>query len=239
MGESDPVKCFSDADLDTSFGYEPDPVVAGRSSTSSSRSTGSIADQCGAKYGDHAAATSPPSRPPATWTRSGPRSATSKLNYLGYSYGTLLGAVYAQLFPNKIRAMVLDGAVDPTQTTVAAVRGPGEGLRARFDNFATWCTAHPAQCPIAPDVRGRRDHSARQRPHAPRSCTPTAARPPPAGSSPRCVAAMYSESSWPLLAQAIATCPRATPRLIFALADSYAERRRQGHVHQPVRRLHR
>ena len=37
----------------------------------------------------------------------------AKLTYLGYSYGTVLGSTYAQLFPTKVRAMVLDGAVDP------------------------------------------------------------------------------------------------------------------------------
>ena len=39
-----------------------------------------------------------------------------KLNYLGYSYGTLLGATYADLFPGKTGRLVLDGAVDPATT---------------------------------------------------------------------------------------------------------------------------
>ena len=37
-----------------------------------------------------------------------------RITYLGYSYGTILGAIYADLFPDKVRALVLDGAVDPT-----------------------------------------------------------------------------------------------------------------------------
>ena len=36
-----------------------------------------------------------------------------QLTYLGKSYGTFLGAWYAQLFPSRVRALVLDGAVDP------------------------------------------------------------------------------------------------------------------------------
>lgn len=40
-----------------------------------------------------------------------------QLNYLGVSYGTLLGATYANLFPEKVRAMVLDGNVDPVAWT--------------------------------------------------------------------------------------------------------------------------
>jgi pimeloyl-ACP methyl ester carboxylesterase len=39
------------------------------------------------------------------------------LNYLGVSYGTLLGATYANLFPDTVRAMVLDGNVDPVAWT--------------------------------------------------------------------------------------------------------------------------
>ncbi len=37
----------------------------------------------------------------------------AQLTYLGYSYGTALGAVYAQMFPDHVRALVLDGPVDP------------------------------------------------------------------------------------------------------------------------------
>ena len=47
-----------------------------------------------------------------------------KLTYLGFSYGTLIGSSYAERFPDRIRAMVLDGAIDPRSTwsTSAPVR---------------------------------------------------------------------------------------------------------------------
>ncbi|WP_086820766.1 alpha/beta hydrolase [Allokutzneria sp. NRRL B-24872] len=45
-----------------------------------------------------------------------------KLTYVGLSYGTLLGATYANLFPTKVRAMILDGAVDPSLRTNDALR---------------------------------------------------------------------------------------------------------------------
>src|SRR5438046_10093295 len=41
-----------------------------------------------------------------------------KLTYVGYSYGTYLGTLYAKLFPNKVRALVLDGAIDPNLSAV-------------------------------------------------------------------------------------------------------------------------
>ncbi|MEU0071759.1 alpha/beta hydrolase [Streptomyces sp. NPDC006332] len=37
-----------------------------------------------------------------------------KINYFGYSYGTYLGAVYAKLYPDRVRRLVLDSIVDPT-----------------------------------------------------------------------------------------------------------------------------
>ena len=40
-----------------------------------------------------------------------------EITFLGYSYGTYLGAVYADLFPHRVRAAVLDGAVDPDYAT--------------------------------------------------------------------------------------------------------------------------
>jgi pimeloyl-ACP methyl ester carboxylesterase len=39
-----------------------------------------------------------------------------QLTYLGYSYGTTLGSTYAELFPDKVRALVLDGASTRTPT---------------------------------------------------------------------------------------------------------------------------
>ena len=50
---------------------------------------------------------------PGIWMCCAPPWATASLTYLGFSYGTLLGATYAGLFPTHVRAMVLDGALDP------------------------------------------------------------------------------------------------------------------------------
>ncbi len=63
-----------------------------------------------------------------------------KLTYLGYSYGTYLGTLYAKLFPKQVRAMVLDGAVDPNLDRVDVVvdqaRGFEDNLRRFFDRCA-------------------------------------------------------------------------------------------------------
>lgn len=70
-----------------------------------------------------------------------------QLNYLGFSYGTLLGTVYAQQFPDRVRAMVLDGAVDPNEDPVASVVNQGAGFQLAFDEFARDC-AQVSDCPL-------------------------------------------------------------------------------------------
>jgi pimeloyl-ACP methyl ester carboxylesterase len=73
-----------------------------------------------------------------------------QLNYLGYSYGTQLGAGYASAFPDRVRAMVLDGAVDPAQDPVAEVVDQMAGFQKAFDAYATDC-ARSAGCPLGTD----------------------------------------------------------------------------------------
>ena len=71
----------------------------------------------------------------------------SRLTYLGKSYGTYLGTWYAQLFPHRVRALVLDGAVDPDTTALQADITQAEGFQAAFRSFAAWCLA-ASGCPF-------------------------------------------------------------------------------------------
>ncbi len=82
------------------------------------------------------------------------------MNYLGISYGSVLGATYANLFPGKVRAMVLDGNIDPVAWTDA--QGPlPTGLRTGTDlasaatlrAFLRLCgQAPPASCAFSADT---------------------------------------------------------------------------------------
>ncbi len=73
-----------------------------------------------------------------------------KLNFFGASYGTRLGAVYAETFPQNVRAMVLDGAVDPTTGTDARRFVQWEGFQNAFENMAAFCAQSP-DCPLGTD----------------------------------------------------------------------------------------
>jgi pimeloyl-ACP methyl ester carboxylesterase len=78
----------------------------------------------------------------------------SRLTYLGKSYGTYLGAWYAQLFPHRVRALVLDGAVDPDTPSLQADITQAEGFTVAFRSFAAWCRAS-AGCPLGQDAAGQ------------------------------------------------------------------------------------
>ncbi len=71
------------------------------------------------------------------------------LTFMGNSYGTLLGATYAQLFPTHVRAMVLDSAIDPALTTVQYATGQADSLESELGSFFAWC-AGDAACPWRP-----------------------------------------------------------------------------------------
>ena len=62
-----------------------------------------------------------------------------QITYLGYSYGTRIGAVYASLFPNRVRAMILDGAVAPSDQVSAFSPVQGLGFETAWNRFSKNC----------------------------------------------------------------------------------------------------
>lgn len=70
-----------------------------------------------------------------------------QISYLGYSYGTLLGAVYADLFPDRVRAFVLDGAVDPERPGDELTLEQSGGFEDALTSFFAWCAADTG-CPF-------------------------------------------------------------------------------------------
>ena len=70
-----------------------------------------------------------------------------QLSYVGFSYGTRLGATYAELFPERVRALVLDGAVKPTDDGALIGLEQGPGFDSALESFAAACDAD-ADCPL-------------------------------------------------------------------------------------------
>ena len=71
-----------------------------------------------------------------------------QLSYVGFSYGTRLGATYAELFPERVRAVVLDGAVKPTDDLARVGLEQGPGFDAALESFGAACDAD-VDCALA------------------------------------------------------------------------------------------
>ncbi|MER7936035.1 MULTISPECIES: alpha/beta hydrolase [unclassified Streptomyces] len=75
-----------------------------------------------------------------------------KLNYLGFSYGTRLGAVYAAQFPDKVGRMALDGVDTLTESLAEQGVAGAQGQQAALDDFLDWCVTDRG-CPFGQDRR--------------------------------------------------------------------------------------
>lgn len=73
------------------------------------------------------------------------------LDYLGFSYGTFLGATYAELFPERVGAFVLDAAVDPALELREISLGQAAGFENSIREYMADCQAGPG-CPFDGDV---------------------------------------------------------------------------------------
>ncbi|MBK7721097.1 MAG: alpha/beta fold hydrolase [Austwickia sp.] len=74
-----------------------------------------------------------------------------KMTYLGKSYGTYLGAVYAELFPDKVGRFVLDGAISTSLSNDELNRGQAEGFELATRAYVASCVKQPG-CPLGTDV---------------------------------------------------------------------------------------
>lgn len=143
-----------------------------------------------------------------------------KLTYVGLSYGTSIGQVYADLFPTRVRAMVLDGVVDLATPGVAGAEVQATGFERALDNFAADCRRR-SSCPIAADPEGAVE---RVMAAAERSPIPARHAGEPAGPglvTLALVQAMYSESLWAPLAEGVAAALDGDASVLVRLADSY------------------
>ena len=75
-------------------------------------------------------------------------SGDQKLNYTGFSYGTYLGATYAELFPANTGRLVLDGALDPSLTYNERRQGQALGFERALRNYVAWCQSGQS-CPLS------------------------------------------------------------------------------------------
>lgn len=153
-----------------------------------------------------------------------------QLHYLGYSYGTYLGTVYAELFPEKVGRMVLDGAVDPQVSDVESLTVQMAGFDSALRAYMQWCLTQ-ADCPFA----GSTDRALRSI----RQMLDTVDRQGLVASDGRAldsatlatgiVFTLYSESYWPELSQLFTQLRAGDADAVFRYADAYNGRNYGGY----------
>ena len=142
------------------------------------------------------------------------------LTYIGHSYGTLLGATYAELFPTHVRAMVLDGAIDPASTTTAYATEQAMSLESALGTFFAWCAAD-ASCPWRPtgDPTAALLGLIQQTRTEPLAADGGTAG--PAELYDALLAGLESQSSWPTLASALAAAQHGDGAPVVAMTNRY------------------
>jgi pimeloyl-ACP methyl ester carboxylesterase len=153
-----------------------------------------------------------------------------KLTYLGYSYGTRIGAAYAEAYPDKVRAMILDGAVDPNADQIEEEIRQAAAFQKAFNNFAADCAASP-DCPLGTDPAKAVDVY--------KSLVDPLVKNPAKTRDPRglsyndaivgTILPLYSPSLWRHLTQALSELQDGAGDTMLAMADLYMGRDAQGH----------
>ncbi|MGI9125455.1 MAG: alpha/beta hydrolase [Mycobacterium sp.] len=153
-----------------------------------------------------------------------------KINYLGYSYGTRIGAAYAEAYPDKVRAMILDGAVDPNADPIQADIDQAEAFQKAFNDYSADC-AKDSDCPLGTDPAKSVDVY--------RSLVDPLVDKPMKTKDPRglsysdaivgTIMALYSPNLWRHLTQGLTEMTKGRGDTMLALADMYMRRDPQGH----------
>jgi pimeloyl-ACP methyl ester carboxylesterase len=153
-----------------------------------------------------------------------------KLTYLGYSYGTAIGASYLDQFPTHVRAMVLDGALDPTLTWDQLLAGQSKGFDVALGAFLDDC--QKSSCPFRKAVSGDLlkaydDLAAKvEKQELP---TGSARKVGPGEFTLGTGLGLYSKGYWPQLGQVLADAVNGQGAGLLAFNDAYLDRTASGY----------
>lgn len=147
------------------------------------------------------------------------------ISYFGFSYGSELGAVWATLYPDTVRAAVFDGAVDPTASQQEAGLQQAAGFEAALSAFFAWCDGNGDDCAF--DEVSNGDSAAafdRLAAAVDESPLPTEDGRPLTDlgvMNNGVVQALYTSRLWPDLGRALADAAAGDGRGLLALHDQY------------------
>src|SRR4051812_48968480 len=224
-GSSDPVSCEDGPGLDRFFAADPTPDDAAERQHLFDEGR-DMAETCAARNGNRIQHVDT-----ITTARDMDFVRASlgeeKVTYAGYSYGTFLGAMYADMFPTRVRAAVLDGAVDPKVSALQTSVEQAAGFQQAFNAFLADCTADPG-CALHADGDPRAAYD--------RLRTEVETRPIAVGTRSvgpgefltAVASALYSQQRWPVLASALHAGLAGRGATLLSLFDALTQRQANG-----------
>ncbi|MGK5552303.1 alpha/beta hydrolase [Actinomadura kijaniata] len=229
VGASAPVRCLDGPGLDRFFSTDSSPDDQ-RETDALANESRAFAESC---------RTGSAARLPHVGTLNAARdmdilrAATGdrKMTYYGASYGTYLGAYYADQFPKNVRALVLDGAVDPKQTATGLLVEQAKGFETALRSFAEDCVKTSA-CPLGATADAAVDRVSallRQADERPLTNRRDSRKVTESWVVMGIATALYNKESWPFLRQALSQAVgQGDGTQLITIADLMVERRPDG-----------
>jgi pimeloyl-ACP methyl ester carboxylesterase len=153
----------------------------------------------------------------------------SKLNYAGFSYGTLLGSTYAGLFPDRVGRFALDGALDPAMDSTQVTIGQAKGFEDALHAYVRSCISKSG-CPMGGNENDAITQiqallqSVKEQP-----MPTTQGRVLPGTDFVNgFILPLYNNTNWPVLTQALTSAFRGDGTAMLRLADLAADRDSNG-----------
>ena len=148
IGSSTPISCLNDAEQDAILVSDPKPDNEAEYQQAI-KDTQEFVDKCIARTPNIAHFSTNEAAQDMELLRQG--LGDEKLNYLGFSYGSYLGTLYAQSFPQYVGRFVLDGAIDPNVAIEDQTRIQAVAFDQAIKNFIKDC-AQQKDCPLPKGV---------------------------------------------------------------------------------------
>lgn len=237
VGESTPVDCLPDEQLDEFVASDPDPDTR-EEVAAADRMIEEFGRGCVERSGDLAAHVSTPEAArdiDIIRELLGDR----RLTWFGASYGTFLGATYAELFPDRVGRMVLDAALDPSLGQVDMSLAQARGFEVALRAYVGACVDR-GDCFLGGTV----DEGTQRI----RTFLDEVEERPIKGDGERQLtvgtavlgiwAPLYNEDYWPLLDGALQQAFEGEGRMLLSLADAYTSRGPEGYVDNSVEALY-
>jgi pimeloyl-ACP methyl ester carboxylesterase len=227
VGESDPVQCLGASGIRNLIALDPAPGTAAQIAVVV-RATKAFDQSCA----EHSSMTLLENVSTLDTVRDLDRIRAAlgqaKLSYLGFSYGTYLGEVYAQTYPSHVRAMVLDGVFNPALSNNEILEQQAEGFEADLADFFAWCPRDKACSRELP--QGAKTAYKLLFEHLAAGAVLIADLPPRFGGVQQVtlgvagtgvLGSLYSDQTWPDLASAIEQALAGDGSYLAALAYAY------------------